>query len=293
MNKVLTPQQRVAIATRQLDEAEGKEGKGTESFENARSVKEHAIVSYTTEAKAAEVKFKSEERNEWKMVQTSLFGSVDAMRNFRDEQLKTVTSSILMQNNLQEKALKDVARWAVVTEKRVRDHLTRCCVEDEKDDDVQFDSGFRLKVQLMKYTDVQESIRHFLDDNEDVSDDMMCREDDAIADSPSKEIDSAAYDTSTPPLSDVPADTVIQKMDSIFSKTLTNVSIEEYYLSGWAEEETPLYGEWLKRKGSFDISVGDWELSTEKGFEHAWSGETFQLKRVRCSLLNLYICSNS
>ncbi len=294
MNKVLTPQQRLAIATRQLDEAEGKEGKGTESFENARSVKENAIVSYTTEAKAAEVKFKSEERNEWKTVQTSLLGSVDAMRNFRDEQLKTVASSILMQNNLQEKALEDVAGWAVIMEQRVRDHLARCCIEDAKDDDVQFDGGFRLKVQLIKYTDAQETIRNFLDyEEEDESDDMMCGEDDAIADSLSKEIDSAAFDITTPPLSDVPADTVIPKMDPIFSKTLPNVSIEEYYLSGWSEEETPLYGRWLKRKGSFDISVGDWELSTERGFEHAWSGETFPLKRVRCSLLNLYKCMYS
>jgi hypothetical protein len=28
------------------------------------------------------------------------------------------------------------------------------------------------------------------------------------------------------------------------------------------------------------VSIGDWEHCTEKGFENAWSGETFPLRRV-------------
>ena len=304
MNKVLTPQQRFAIATRQLDEAEGKEGKGTESYENARFVKEQAIMSYTAEAKAADNKFKSEERSEMNTVQTSLLGSVDGMRNFRDGQLRNITSTmILVKKKLQDRALEGVAGWAVETEKRVRDHLARNVVDETMmGDNDQFDNtGLCLKVQLVKYTDVQETIRHLQSDDddggdEDVSDDMLIcddGEDTAIVNFPSQEIhggntcDNNIPASPSPLLSvDIPTDSVIQKMDPIFSKTLTNVSIEEYYLSGWSEEDTPLYGRWLKRKGSFDISVGDWEHSgTEKGFENVWSGETFPLKRVRLSFL--------
>ena len=305
MNKVLTPQQRLAIATRQLDEAEGKEGKGTESYENARFVKEQAIMSYTAEAKAADNKFKSEERSEMNTVQTTLMGSVDGMRNFRDGQLRNITSTmILVKSKLQDRALEDVAGWAVETEKRIRDHLARNVVDETMmGDNDQFDNtGLCLKVQLVKYTDVQETIRHLQSDDdddgddEDVSDDMLIcddGEDTAIVNFPSQEIhggntcDNNIPASPSPLLSvDIPTDSVIQKMDPIFSKTLTNVSIEEYYLSGWSEEDTPLYGRWLKRKGSFDISVGDWEHSgTEKGFENVWSGETFPLKRVRLSFL--------
>lgn len=283
MNKVLTPQQRLAIATRQLDEAEGKEGKGTESFEIARSVKDQAIKSYTSETNVAEVNFKSEERSEWNTVQTSLLGSVDAMRNFRDGQLRHITSTILMKNGLQDKALEDVAGWAMVAEKRVRDQLARC-VEDTNDDEVQFDRGFCLKVQLVKYTDVQETIRHIRDDDEEddeVLDDMMCGEDVVIVESPTQAVNGITGEVpAEPPILEIPTDSVIKKMEPIFSKKLTNVSIDEYYISGWSEEETPLYGRWLKRKGSFDVSIGDWEHCTEKGFENAWSGETFPLRRV-------------
>jgi hypothetical protein len=67
-------------------------------------------------------------------------------------------------------------------------------------------------------------------------------------------------------------------MDPIFSKTLKNVTIEDYYNRGWSDE-TPLYGPWLEKKGSFDVSVGDWEHSAE-GFENSWSGETFPSRRV-------------
>ena len=279
MNKMLTPQQRLAIAARQLDEAEGKEGKGTESFETARSVKEQSVASYTTEAEAAELKFKSEERYEWNMVQTSLLCSVDAMKKFRDGQLKSVTSAISTKDILQERALDDVGGCAVLTEKRVKDYRDQCVDERKDDSRSQFGDGFCLRVQLVECTDVQKTLRYFLVDNNDDDglDDMMGRED-IVAESPSQEVNSDTSELSTP-LLDAPTDSVIGKMEPIFSKTLSNVSIEEYYISGWSEE-TPLYERWLKRKGSFDITVGDWEHSPDEGFENAWSGETFPQKRV-------------
>jgi hypothetical protein len=84
--------------------------------------------------------------------------------------------------------------------------------------------------------------------------------------------------TSKPP--DVPKDPFIKKMDPIFSKRIKGVSIETYYRMGWSDKINPLYRPWLERKGSFDVSVGDWETS-ENGFLNEWSGETFYQKRVR------------
>jgi hypothetical protein len=85
-------------------------------------------------------------------------------------------------------------------------------------------------------------------------------------------------------LPDAPVDSVIKTMDPIFSKTLNNVSIDEYYKAGWSEDP-PLYGPWLERKGSYDLTVSNWETSTEGGFENPWSKEKFPQKRVRDSYL--------
>jgi hypothetical protein len=95
-----------------------------------------------------------------------------------------------------------------------------------------------------------------------------------------RESASIVDDIVTAPLPDVPVDSVIKDMDPIFTRKLHNISIESYYKTGWAEEDAPLYGPWLERKGSFDVSVSQWEHSKE-GFQHSWSGETFHQKRVR------------
>jgi len=277
MNKVLTPQQRQAIAIRQLDEAKVKEGKGNESFEIARTVKHQAATLYKTDAEATEFKFKSEERHEWNMMQTSLVGSVDAMRNFREGHLECVMSSIdEVKGHLQGKALDDVTQWTAFTEKRVKDQRARS-VDDTKDEEGQSsECGFCLKVQPVECTDVKEVIRRFLDDVDVLDDADICREDDT----PSKEVHIDVKEAPVAPLPDVPADSIVEKMDPIFSKKLKSVSIDEYYAAGWSEE-TPLYGPWLERKGSFEVSVGDWEHSPDDGFEnHHWSGEKFTQKRV-------------
>ena len=89
--------------------------------------------------------------------------------------------------------------------------------------------------------------------------------------------DPEKLDLSTP-LPDVPEDPLIKDMDPIFSKTLKNVSIESYYSAGWSEE-VPLYKPWLEKKGSFDVTVSDWEKA-DGGFKHEWSGEIFPQRRV-------------
>jgi hypothetical protein len=121
---------------------------------------------------------------------------------------------------------------------------------------------------------VHETIHQLLDDENNAMDDVdICKEDEG----------NYGIVERAPPLPDVPPDLLIKKMDLIFSKTLKNVTIEEYYNHGWSEKR-PLYGPWLEKKGSFDVSVGDWEYSTD-GFENPWSGEKFPQKRVRLSVI--------
>jgi hypothetical protein len=129
-----------------------------------------------------------------------------------------------------------------------------------------------------------------LDDEEDIAiDDDDDEVEESEDDDPSPKEANTDVEERTPApaqalLPDVPPDPIIEKMDSIFSKKLKNVSIDKYYAAGWSEE-VPLYQPWLERKGSFDVSVTDWEHapSPEDGggdFENAWSGEKFQQKRT-------------
>jgi hypothetical protein len=298
MNKVLTPMQRQAIATRQLDEARVKEGRGTESYEMARAMKQQAVVSYEAEAEGAEFKFKGVERNDLDLMQRSLLSAVEAMKNFREGHLKSVVSLIAAKINLRENVtlVEDMTGWVAFVEKRVSEHHARI-VDNAKIDesDGQAESGFCLKLQLVACTDMNDTIRQLFleDDSGDIMDDIyICGEGAVGAESlAGEEVGSGEINVTAPLLPDVPADSLLEKMDPIFSKTLKNVTIEDYYNRGWSDE-TPLYGPWLEKKGSFDVSVGDWEHSAE-GFENSWSGETFPSRRVSLILLDLLFFPNT
>lgn len=298
MNKVLTPMQRQAIATRQLDEARVKEGRGTESYEMARAMKQQAVVSYEAEAEGAEFKFKGVERNDLDLMQRSLLSAVEAMKNFREGHLKSVVSLIAAKINLRENVtlVEDMTGWVAFVEKRVSEHHARI-VDNAKIDesDGQAESGFCLKLQLVACTDMNDTIRQLFleDDSGAIMDDIyICGEDAVGAESlVGEEVGSGEINVTAPLLPDVPADSLLEKMDPIFSKTLKNVTIEDYYNRGWSDE-TPLYGPWLEKKGSFDVSVGDWEHSAE-GFENSWSGETFPSRRVSLILLDLLFFPNT
>ncbi|KAL3807060.1 hypothetical protein ACHAXA_008006, partial [Cyclostephanos tholiformis] len=272
MNKVLTPMQRQAISKRQLDEARVKEGKGTESYEIACAMKQQAVVSYEAEAEGAEFKFKCYERNDLDLMQKSLISTVEAMRKFRERQLQSVLSSIATKLDQRGKGnfSDDMTGWVTFIEKRLKDHRTRIVDYTKVDEsDVQAEIRFSLMFKLVACTDVQETIRQLLDDENGAMDDIdICKEEEGSYEIVEK----------MSLLPDVPPDLLIKKMDLIFSKTLKNVTIEDYYNHGWSEER-PLYGPWLEKKGSFDVSVGNWEHSTE-GFENPWSGEKFPQKRV-------------
>ena len=298
MNKVLTPMQRQAIATRQLDEARVKEGRGTESYEMARAMKQQAVVSYEAEAEGAEFKFKGVERNDLDLMQRSLLSAVEAMKNFREGHLKSVVSLIAAKINLRENVtlVEDMTGWVAFVEKRVSEHHARI-VDNAKIDesDGQAESGFCLKLQLVACTDMNDTIRQLFleDDSGAIMDDIyICGEGAVGAESlAGEEVGSGEINVTAPLLPDVPADSLLEKMDPIFSKTLKNVTIEDYYNRGWSDE-TPLYGPWLEKKGSFDVSVGDWEHSAE-GFENSWSGETFPSRRVSLILLYLLFFPNT
>jgi hypothetical protein len=277
MNKVLTPMQRQAIVTRQLDEAIIKESKGTESHEIARTMMQQAIMSYEAEAEGAEFKLKTDERNELDLMQKSLIMNVKAMRKFRKGYLKSVMSSITMLGDMQGNGipLNNTIGWVAVVAKRAKDHRARIANDNKTDDssDGQAESGFSLKLHLIECPDVEETIRKCLDDSCPMDD----IDEDTIGGSAS--LTAETDNASVPLLPDVPVDSVIKTMDPIFSKTLNNVSIDEYYKAGWSEDP-PLYGPWLERKGSYDLTVSNWETSTKGGFENPWSKEKFPQKRV-------------
>lgn len=158
MEKVLNPEQRLAIAKRNLDDVAAKEAKGTESFEVARSVKQQAVVSYVTEAEVAEFKFKSDERHAWNEMQKSLEYLVKAISVFRESYHRNVMSSIESINKCRETAtLDDVAQWTANVEKRVKDDRVRHAAKIN-DKSNSFEVGFSLGLQLEDSTDVKELV---------------------------------------------------------------------------------------------------------------------------------------
>eukprot|EP00804_Cyclotella_cryptica_P000020 CCRYP_013707-RB/>CCRYP_013707-RB protein AED:0.02 eAED:0.02 QI:909/0.83/0.85/1/0.5/0.42/7/1835/920 len=264
MNKVLKPEQRIAILKKNLDEVKLKESKAAESFGRARDVKNQAIATYQSESEIALIKFKADEHCAWSEMQKSLVNVIVAFKAFRDFQQAGMASDDSELTDVQTALFDDLSRWTAITEKRVHEYRARYTPEIVEDGN-QLETGFCVQLLLEDSTEIKELSNLLLNDNDAVL------YNDGVEVLLSNEEPSLA-------LTDVPVDPVIQKMDPIFSKRLKNVSIESYYSTGWSEE-TPLYGPWLEKKGSFDVSVSEWEHSKE-GFNHIWSGETFPQKRV-------------
>ena len=278
MNKMLTPQQRQGVVMEQMKEAETKEAKAAEVLVNAKSVKEQAIESYITEAKATILKNKSEERRIGELMQESLLCAVDALNMYRYSQIDNVVGHLCeIQTHLQGSVLDDITSWTRTTQKRFEDHRSRRTTDNSENADT-FESGFSLRVHRVDCAEMKKLIESVLSEgcikNCTVTSETAQIEPATVAEVPVEDNNQ----TSKPP--DVPKDPFIKKMDPIFSKRIKGVSIETYYRMGWSDKINPLYRPWLERKGSFDVSVGDWETS-ENGFLNEWSGETFYQKRVR------------
>ena len=264
MNKMLKPEQRKAIMEKNLDEAKKKSMKATESLSAATAAKSQSILMYENETEIALHKFRTNERYVWAQMQKSLENSVISVKTFRDSQRAKMPIADDIASNTKAAVLYDISKWMKSTKIEVEDYHKRYAAEF-KDEDNYNGSGFFLKLILEHSTDIKELVNLVVNDNDD---------DFGIG----VEIEYDDPDNTIVPLSIVPEDPVIKDMDVIFSKTLKNVSIESYYSAGWSEE-TPLYRPWLEKKGSFDVFVGEWETS-EQGFKHEWSGETFPQRRV-------------
>jgi hypothetical protein len=276
MNKMLTPQQRQAVVLEQLKEAETKEAKAGEGAAAAKSMKEQAIASYIAEAEASISKNKADERRIWELIQESLVCAVDAVNRLRHGHLIVVSGCLNeIQTHAQGTVLNDVTNWTRNTEKRIIDNRSRVVTENGDNGD-DFESGFSLKVHRIDCTEIRKLIEIVLSDT---------RIDDSIINGESAQMEPTATtkcpddDAPKSVLPEVPKDPIIQKMDPIFSKKLKGVSIETYYEKGWSDKINPLYSPWLERKGSFDVSVTQWEHS-DQGFENKWSGEKFHQKRT-------------
>jgi len=281
MNKMLTPQQRQAVVMEQLKEVETKEAKAAELVSAATKAKSQAINTYTTEANKSALKNKADERRIWELMQESLLCAADAVNRFRQCEVNNVAGQLNeLKTYVEGSVLNDVTSWTQNTEKRFDDHRARFVPAAGENVPDSFDTGYTLKVHRIDCTEVKKYIEKVLSD-ENVEE--------CITNSESAEVEStptatkvAAEDEDKQKLKqlpDVPKDPIIDKMEPIFSKTLKGVSIETYYEKGWSDKINPLYRPWLERKGSFDVSVSDWETSDE-GFVNSWSGEKYYQKRV-------------
>eukprot|EP00956_Cyclotella_meneghiniana_P018667 scaffold31254_cov72-Cyclotella_meneghiniana.AAC.5 len=266
MNKMLKPEQKKAIMEKNVDEAKKKSVRASESLSAASDAKEQSIRVYESETETALQKFKSNERYVWAQMQKSLENSVVAVKTFRDAQQAVMPASGDITANTNAAALADISDWITKTESRVKEYQDRQTSEwKDKENDYEF--GFSLPLTLVESSDIKELVNLVVYDNDD---DFGVGFEVEYED-PKKPLEPVQ-------LPDVPEDPIIKDMDPIFSKSLKNVSVESYYSAAWSEE-IPLYQPWLEKKGSFDVSVTDWE-ETEGGFKHDWSGEMFTQRRV-------------
>ena len=266
MNKMLKPEQKKAIMEKNVDEAKKKSTRASESLSAASDVKHQSIAVYESETETALQKFKSNERYVWAQMQKSLENSVMAVKTFRDAQQAAMPASGDITANTNVAALADISDWITKTELRVEEYRDRQTSEwIDKQNGYEF--GFSLPLALVESSDIKELAKLVVYDNDD---DFGVGFEVEYED-PEKPLEPVQ-------LPDVAEDPIIKDMDPIFTKSLKNVSVESFYSAAWSEE-IPLYQPWLEKKGSFDVSVTDWEL-TEGGFKHDWSGETFTQRRV-------------
>jgi hypothetical protein len=276
MNKMLKPEQRKAIMEKNLDEARKRSSKAADSLSAASITKEQTIAAYQAETVATLHKFKANERYVWAQIQKSLEGSVVAVKMFRDAQLAEMPVSDNLASDTSSAAFQDISQWMANTEARVRG-CRDLYIAEMKDEENEYDSGFSLQLVLEDSSDIKDLVNIVVNDN-----------DDDFGVGVEVEFEDPERHIAAEPLPDVPEDPLIKDMDLIFSKMLKNVSIDSYYSAGWSEK-TPLYKPWLEKKGSFDVSVSEWEKA-EGGFKHEWSGETFPQRRVSI-LISFLLCS--
>ena len=77
----------------------------------------------------------------------------------------------------------------------------------------------------------------------------------------------------------VPPDETLKTMEIVVNKKIRAVSVEKFFNLCMADTESPFYELCLEKLGNKEISVGDWELSSQ-GFKNEWCGEIFSRKRV-------------
>lgn len=82
----------------------------------------------------------------------------------------------------------------------------------------------------------------------------------------------------------LPPDKMLESMDVIMTKMLTNVSVNDFYEIFWSEgngtDKKPFYGPWLAECGKTDIKVDDWTVAKyEQGFVGEWDKEVYSQTR--------------
>jgi hypothetical protein len=82
----------------------------------------------------------------------------------------------------------------------------------------------------------------------------------------------------------LPPDEMLESMEVIITKRLTNVSVQDFYEIFWSEgngtDKKPFYGPWLADSGKMDVNIGDWDVAEdEQGIVNEWDKKVYQQKR--------------
>ena len=87
------------------------------------------------------------------------------------------------------------------------------------------------------------------------------------------------------PSKPVPPDPVMSKMETLLTKRIPGISIQQYYDSVWSEGEgtncPPFYGPTLEEMGSLKVLVTPWEVASSDGplFQNVWCGDDYERRR--------------
>jgi len=174
MTKMLTSNQRHAIAKSSLAEAEQKEAKDKNSYLSTKKVKKQSLASYISKSTKLEEQFKRNEEEEWTKVRQTLEQMITAFHDFRESRYSSVrpATTIIAQNS-GAFIMEDIEDWTQRTQQKLADHIEEFRNDEERSKaknmtmnlrgevsggPIAFDhkaySGFALTVELEDTTNV-------------------------------------------------------------------------------------------------------------------------------------------
>jgi hypothetical protein len=185
MSKMLTSNQRRALAKSSLAEAEQKEAKDKQVYLSAKSITKKSLASYISNATKLEEQFKRNEEEEWTKVRQTLEQMIAGFHDFREARYSSVRpATIIIAHNSGASIMEDIEDWTKRTQQKLADHIEEFRNDEERSNTnnmtmnqkgkvsggpIAFDhkaySGFGLTVELEDTTNVYKVLA-LLNDND-------------------------------------------------------------------------------------------------------------------------------